>query len=220
MCIIELRAVFVCTVTLIICDFYFLESHRFVTRQSAYSHSIFICPARNAHSRSETARSGAVASTYPVAAVPSLAWIEAERSDKALAIMFLSYSSERRWRHMATVEVGCHVTNFAQLIQDDTLEFQVEPAGKSPPGVQWFLLFMDFSAGERRAARTTWAVLTALKRSADDGFIVGFRVVYGRHWLSLGSSSDTGEHATSRNVPAARMQSLEYPSEEGMACAR
>ena len=156
----------------------------------------------------------------PVAAVPSLAWIEAERSDKALAIMFLSYSSERRWRHMATVEVGCHVTNFAQLIQDDTLEFQVEPAGKSPPGVQWFLLFMDFSAGERRAARTTWAVLTALKRSADDGFIVGFRVVYGRHWLSLGSSSDTGEHATSRNVPAARRQSLEYPSEEGMACAR
>jgi len=62
--------------------------------------------------------------------------------------------------------------------------------------------------------------LTALKRSADDGFIVGFRVVYGRRWLTLGSSSDTGEHATSRNVPAARMQSLEYPSEEGMACAR
>ena len=86
-----------------------------------------------------------------------------------------SYGSERRWRHMATIEVQCNATNFANLIQDDTLQFQVELAVKSPPGVQWFLLFMDFSRGERRAARTAWAVLTALKHSADDGFIAGFR---------------------------------------------
>jgi hypothetical protein len=121
---------------------------------------------------------------------------------------------------MATVEVGCNVANFAQLIQDDTLEFQVELAGKSPPGVQWFLLFMDFSTGERRAARTTWAVLTALKRAADDGFIAGFRLIYGQQWLTLGSSSDTGEYNPSRYMPVMRMQTLGYQSEGELRCAR
>ena len=134
--------------------------------------------------------------------------------------MSLSYSSEHRWRHTATVEVGCDVANFAQLIQDDTLEFQVERAGRSPPGVQWFLLYMDFSTGERRAARTTWAVLTALKHSADDGFITGFRLIYGQRWLTLGSGSDTCEHSTSCNEPALRRQTSGYQSGGELVCAR
>jgi hypothetical protein len=134
--------------------------------------------------------------------------------------MSISYSTECRWRHTATVEVGCDVANFAQLIQDDTLEFQVERAGKSPPGVQWFLLYVDFSTGERRAARTTWAVLTALKHSADDGFLAGFRLIYGQQWLTLGGSSDSCEHRTSRNVPALRMQTSGYQSAGECVCAR
>jgi hypothetical protein len=120
---------------------------------------------------------------------------------------------------MATVEVGCAVTNFAQLVQDDTLEFQVEPAGKSPPGVQWFLFFMDLSTGERRAARTVWAVLTALKRSADAGILPEFRVVEGQRWLALESCHDTGEQETSCHVPVAGVQAWRRPRGEGMACA-
>ena len=99
--------------------------------------------------------------------------------------MLLTYGSEQRWRHMATIEVGSDVADFAHLIQDDTLKFQVEPAGKSPPGVQWFLLFMDLSTGERRAARTAWAVLTALRDAAAAGCLDRFRVVSGMQWLSL-----------------------------------
>jgi len=133
--------------------------------------------------------------------------------------MSLSYSSEHRWRHMATVEVGCAVTNFAQLVQDDTLEFQVEPAGKSPPGVQWFLFFMDLSTGERRAARTAWAILTALKRSADAGILPEFRVVEGQRWLALESCHDTDKQETSCNVPLAGVQAWRRPHDGGMACA-
>lgn len=133
--------------------------------------------------------------------------------------MSLSYGSVQRWHHMATVEVGCDVANFAQLIRDDTLQFQIEPAGKSPPGVQWFLFFMDLSTGERRAARTAWAVLTALKRSAQAGFIAGFRVIEGQEWLALGSSSDIGEQKTLRNMPATRVQAWERRSEGDMSCA-
>jgi len=134
--------------------------------------------------------------------------------------MSLSYSSERSWRHMATVEVGRNVANFAQLIHDDALEFRVEPAGESPPGVQWFLLFIDLSAGERRAARTAWAVLTALKRSADAGLIAGFRVVDGQRWLTLGGCGVIGEQETSHNVQAARVPVWGCQTEGDMACAQ
>lgn len=130
--------------------------------------------------------------------------------------MSLSYNSEHRWRHMATVEVGCDVTNFAQLVEDDTLRFQVERAGQSPPGYQWFLLFMDLSAGDRRAARTAWAVLTALKRSADAGFVSGFRVVEGQQWLDLGNGV---EDKTAHDAPAPRFQAPRCQSEGDMACA-
>lgn len=130
--------------------------------------------------------------------------------------MSLSYGSEHRWRHMATVEVGCDEVDFAQMVRDDTLQFQVEPAGKSPPGYQWFLLFMDLSAGDRRAARTAWAVLTALKRSADAGFITGFRVVEGQQWLDLGNGT---EDKTAHDAPAPRFQSAGRRSEGDMACA-
>lgn len=130
--------------------------------------------------------------------------------------MSISYSAEHRWRHMATVEVDCDVVDFAHLVQDDTLQFQVEIAGKSPPGYRWFLLFMDLSGGERRAARTAWAVLTALKRSAAAGFISGFRVVEGQQWLDLGNGV---EDTTVRAVPAPRFRSAGCPGEGGMACA-
>jgi hypothetical protein len=131
--------------------------------------------------------------------------------------MSLSYGSEHRWRHMATVEVGRDVSNFAQLVEDDTLQFQVERAGQSPPGYQWFLLCMDLSAGDRRAARTAWAVLTALKRSADAGFVAGFRVVEGQQWLDLGNGV---EDKSSRSAPATRFQATRRQSEGAIACAR
>lgn len=99
--------------------------------------------------------------------------------------MVLTYGSEQRWRHMATVEVSSDTADFAHLIQDDTLQFQVEPARDSPPGVQWFLLFMDLSTGERRAARTAWAVLTALRHASAAGCLRGFRIISGTQWLAL-----------------------------------
>lgn len=131
--------------------------------------------------------------------------------------MSISYSSEHRWRHMATVEVDCDVADFAHLVQDDTLQFQVEVAGKSPPGYRWFLLFMDLSGGERRAARTAWAVLTALKRSADAGFISGFRVVEGRQWLALGDCSVEQKEA---RAPAMCVRTPARNVEGAIACAR
>src|SRR6185369_17286284 len=107
---------------------------------------------------------------------------------------------------MATIEVGSDVADFAHLIQDDTLKFQVEPAGKSPPGVQWFLLFMDLSTGERRAARTAWAVLTALRDASAAGCLDGFRVVSGMHWLSLDQTDPAADLSVIRQnqVPALR----------------
>jgi hypothetical protein len=135
--------------------------------------------------------------------------------------MSLSYGSEHRWRHMATIEVDCGAVNFAQLIQDDTLQFQIEAAGKSPAGVQWYLLFMDLACGERRAARTAWAVLTALKRSADAGFIARFRVVLGQQWLTLSHGVDHVEPARefSQEVPAIRVPASGRQCEGIMACA-
>jgi hypothetical protein len=130
--------------------------------------------------------------------------------------MSLSYGSEHRWRHMATVEVGCDVVDFAGLIRDDTLRFQVERAGKSPPGSQWFLLFMDLSGGERRAARTAWAVLTALKGSAAAGFISEFRIVEGQQWLGLGNAS---EDKPACATPTRHLTSAGRHGEGGMACA-
>src|SRR4029453_14892653 len=91
--------------------------------------------------------------------------------------------------------------------QDDTLQFQVEPADKSPPGVQWFLLFMDLSTGERRAARTAWAVLNALRSAWDAGCLDGFRVVSGRQWLSLdGTDAAANLHVIRQHQASAVMQ--------------
>jgi len=117
--------------------------------------------------------------------------------------MSLLYGSEHAWRHMATVEIARDVADFAQLIEDDTLKFQVEAAGAAPDGAQRFFLCMDVAGGERRAARTAWAVLTALRRSADAGFIDGFRVTWGEHWLTLG---DAAERAAPGPAEAAATQ--------------
>jgi hypothetical protein len=98
----------------------------------------------------------------------------------------LSESSD--WRLCAVVEVPDSTPDFFQLVRDDALQFRVQRASREPTGYQWYELWVDASNGERRLARTAWAVLTALQRIAHEGRLEGFRIVNGDEWLTIGHS--------------------------------
>ena len=89
------------------------------------------------------------------------------------------------WRRVATVEVGPRVKDLPTLVQDDTLRFQLVEAESPRRSFRRYDLLVDSTEGERRCARTAWAVLSAMREAATHGCIDQFRVIEGNHWLSL-----------------------------------
>jgi hypothetical protein len=89
------------------------------------------------------------------------------------------------WRQMATVEVSTAVKDLPALVQDDVLKFQLVPSETAPFRRRRFDLLVNSSEGERRCARTAWAVLKAMENASAAGCIDHFRVVEGARWLTL-----------------------------------
>lgn len=100
--------------------------------------------------------------------------------------MSISYQGEARWRLMAVIEVREDFDNLATVLTDPSLDFRLQASAESPRGYAWFDLLVDADKGERRCARTAYAVLNALQRIADDGDIPEFRIVNGHQWLRIG----------------------------------
>ncbi len=89
------------------------------------------------------------------------------------------------WRRVATVEVGSRVKDLPSLVQDDTLKFRLVEADSPRPTFRRYELVVDSSEGERRCARTAWAVLSAMHEAARHGCIDRYRVIDGNQWLAL-----------------------------------
>jgi hypothetical protein len=104
------------------------------------------------------------------------------------------------WCQVAIVEVPDNTAGFPELIRDDALQFQVRLADKSPTGYLWYEIYVDPSFGDRRVARTAWAVLTALKKSSDAGFLEGLRIINGEQWLTLGDNSEAQASANATSL--------------------
>jgi len=102
--------------------------------------------------------------------------------------MSISYQGEAHWRRVAVIEVGADFDNLDAVLADPSLDFRLQPSAESPSGYAWFDLLVDADKGERRCARTAYAVLTAMQRIANDGDIPDFRIVTGHQWLRLGES--------------------------------
>lgn len=106
--------------------------------------------------------------------------------------MSISLQQESNWRQMATIEVREHFDDLGRLLADLSLDFRLEPAHESPAGYVWFNLLIDASKGERRCARTAYALLSSMQHIAAEGGIPDFRIVAGEQWLQLGAAGDAG----------------------------
>jgi hypothetical protein len=95
------------------------------------------------------------------------------------------------WRQMATVEVSTTVKDLPALVQDGVLKFQLVPSEISPFRRHCFDLLVNSSEGERRCARTAWAVLKAMEAASAAGCIDHYRIVEGAHWLTLDRAAPT-----------------------------
>jgi hypothetical protein len=89
------------------------------------------------------------------------------------------------WRRVATVEVGSRVKDLPSLIHDATLKFRLVEADSPQRTFRRYELVVDSSEGERRCARTAWAVLSAMREAAEHGCIDRYRVIDGNQWLTL-----------------------------------
>ena len=90
-----------------------------------------------------------------------------------------------KWHRVATVEVGSQVKDLPSLVQDDTLKFRLVEANSPQRHFRRYDLIVDSTQGERRCARTAWAVLSAMREAATHGCIDQYRVIDGSQWLSL-----------------------------------
>lgn len=80
------------------------------------------------------------------------------------------------WRRVATVEASSRAKDLADLIYDNALKFRLVEADCPKPTFRRYDLIVDTTEGERRCARTTWAVLSAMQHAAAHGFIDKYRV--------------------------------------------
>lgn len=98
------------------------------------------------------------------------------------------------WLCTAMVEIPTGFKGFTQLIREDAMAFRLVKSVQSPRGFQWYDIMVDHAMGKRRAARTTWALLWALKRLATDGVLRDFRIVRGIEWLDIVPPRCDDEH--------------------------
>jgi len=89
------------------------------------------------------------------------------------------------WHCVATVEVSSRVRDLPSLVQDDSLKFRLVEADSPRRHFRRYDLVVDSSEGERRCARTAWAVLSAMREAASHGCIDQYRVIDGNQWLAI-----------------------------------
>jgi hypothetical protein len=94
-----------------------------------------------------------------------------------------------QWHRVATVEVGSRVRDLPSLVQDETLKFRLVETESPRRTSRRYDLVVDSSEGERRCARTAWAVLCAMREAAKYGCIDRYRVIDGDQWLALGRAA-------------------------------
>ena len=89
------------------------------------------------------------------------------------------------WRRMATVEVGLRGKDLPAVVRDCAMKFRLVEAASPRRQFRVYDLIVDSTEGERRCARTAWAVLSAMRNAATRGCIDQFRVVEGTQWLCM-----------------------------------
>lgn len=87
------------------------------------------------------------------------------------------------WRRIALIEIIGDLGSFNQVLGSPSPEYIIMLAEESPPGRTWIEVHEDFGIGEHRAARMAYAMLTALRNSADAGLLQPFRIIAGERWL-------------------------------------
>ncbi len=98
--------------------------------------------------------------------------------------MQLTINPFGEWRRVATVEVSSRVKDLPSLVQDARLKFRLVEADSGRRNVRRYDVVVDSTEGERRCARTAWAVLSAMQQAATCGCIDKYRVIEGNQWLA------------------------------------
>ena len=101
--------------------------------------------------------------------------------------MQLTINPFGEWRRVATVEVSSRVKDLPTLVQDKTLKFRLVEADSVRRNFRRYDVVVDSTEGERRCARTAWAVLSAMQQAATHGCIDKYRVIEGNQWLAAAS---------------------------------
>jgi hypothetical protein len=94
------------------------------------------------------------------------------------------------------VQVAKGAPDLINVLADLDFNFRLEPAAASPPGYQWFNLFVDGGRGQRRCGITAHRLLSALTRLAAGGDLPGFQVIAGERWLEHPAASETAASVT------------------------
>lgn len=104
-----------------------------------------------------------------------------------------------QWHRVATVEVSSRVKNLPSLVHDETLKFRLVEADSPQRRFRRYDLVVDSTEGERRCARTAWAVLSTMRDAATHGCIDQYRVIEGNQWLAVDAAAAAyGSDAASR----------------------
>jgi hypothetical protein len=101
-----------------------------------------------------------------------------------------------QWHRVATVEVSWRVKNLPSLVHDETLKFRLIEADSPQRRFRRYELVGDSTFGERRCARTAWAVLSAMREAATHGCIEQYRVIEGNQWLAVGAAAAVDDSLT------------------------
>jgi hypothetical protein len=88
------------------------------------------------------------------------------------------------WRRVATVEVSSRVKDLPALVQDNMLRFRLVETESPRRSFRRYDLVVDSAEGERRCARTAWAVLSAMQEAATHGCIDQYSIIDGKRWLT------------------------------------
>jgi hypothetical protein len=95
---------------------------------------------------------------------------------------------------VAGFEVRAESYRLADVIGESEQEFHLATAAKSPPGYQWFDIYVDAQRGERRAALTAHTLLSALVAASEQGWLDDFRILFGKQWLQVGDVMQSEAH--------------------------
>lgn len=125
--------------------------------------------------------------------------------------MQLTINPFGEWRRVATVEVSSRVMDLPTLVRDDTLKFRLVEADSLRRNIRRFDLVVDSSEGERRCARTAWAVLSAMQEAARHGCIDKYQVIEGNQWL-LASPTSARTSSGTENAIALTKKALKKTS--------